>query len=247
MATLKLVKPIRRNAKEPEPRLHAKRDRFTRQVIALSAGDFAAFESFRADFIRDLAPQSALEISLAASVAWDSWRLNRLRAIEMNLFALGADAPGTAVDCSHPELRGAMIDALAFAKDAETFSFISLFEQVLRRAVLDNLAALQALQADRRYRRGLDLADEVLAAQACDLNGTDYSAPTLPGENGFVFSNEEIAAASRRNRLRGTPEQANPRVRRAGAADRADSPSPERPEKRRKVDRRRQMTRTTNA
>ncbi len=63
------------------------RDGFNGQVTTLSDEDRPVFEKFKSQFIADLAPKTVMELSLAAGIAWDTWRLNRLRAVEMNMYA----------------------------------------------------------------------------------------------------------------------------------------------------------------
>ena len=60
------------------------------------------FEKFKSQFIADLAPKATMELSLATSIAWDTWRLNRLRAVEVNLYAIGTDTPDLAIHWRQP-------------------------------------------------------------------------------------------------------------------------------------------------
>ena len=75
-------------------RLNARREGFTGQIVILDAEDRPHFEKFKSDLVADLQPKTTLELSLAHGIAWDTWRLNHLRAIETNLSALGAEGAG---------------------------------------------------------------------------------------------------------------------------------------------------------
>src|ERR1700732_303991 len=70
-------------------RLNALRHGLTGQVTTMTDDDRAAHDEFCQALIKNLAPEGAMETQLAQRIATDSWRLNRLSAIEDNLFALG--------------------------------------------------------------------------------------------------------------------------------------------------------------
>src|ERR1700733_13318236 len=93
-------------------RTNAMRDGITGQVITLSDEDLPIFEKLKSDLIEDLAPKTTMELRLASSIAWDTWRLDHLRAIEMNLYALGTQDVETAADCDTPELDTAISSVL---------------------------------------------------------------------------------------------------------------------------------------
>jgi len=214
-------------ATKSKVRLNAMRDGFNGQVTTLSTEDRPVYEKFKSQFIADLAPKTVMELSLAHSIAWDTWRLNRLRAVEMNIYALGASDPATAVDCNTPELQTAMSDALTFQKESRTFGLMSIYEQRMNRSIHKNLETLRGLQAVRKAQYEDDRREEGIVAEANDINGLTYTAPTTPSRNGFVFSTSEVLAASnRRNGMieaRTTVNKAPTKVRFAGATSNASS------------------------
>src|SRR5580658_1784518 len=61
----------------------------TGQTTVLSPEDRAAHDKFSADLLSCLKPENALELQVAQSIADDHWRLNRIFAIETNIYALG--------------------------------------------------------------------------------------------------------------------------------------------------------------
>src|SRR5580692_7575969 len=69
--------------------LNACRHGLTGQVITMTDEDRAAHDTFSKALMKDLAPDGAMEVQLAQRIATDSWRLNRISAIEDNIFALG--------------------------------------------------------------------------------------------------------------------------------------------------------------
>ena len=72
-------------------RLNALRHGLTGQVTTMTEEDRAAHDKFCEALVQSLAPEGAMETQLAQRVATDSWRLNRMSAVEDNLFALGLD------------------------------------------------------------------------------------------------------------------------------------------------------------
>ena len=133
-----------------------------------------------------------MEIQLANSIAEDSWRLNRARAIENNMFALG----------HHHERREAQIalaDAKTFQTQAAAFDRLTIYEQRINRNLQRNMKLLQELQADRKAQHKQALEEAKLLAQLNLVNGLPYE----PEQNGFVFSPAEInRAIDRDNRLK---------------------------------------------
>jgi hypothetical protein len=217
-------------------RLNAVRDNITGQITTLSPEDRPIFENLKAEHVADLEPKTVSELKLAHAIAWDTWRLDHLRAVEMNMYALGAGDPATDVDCGdNPELHTAMTGALTFANEARTFALMSLYEQRMNRGIHKNLATLRDLQAERKQNYQRDRKEEVILARYSDISGLTYQAPATPTPNGSVFSNSEIFAAA--NRLttlkvaKGAIWQAPLKVQFAGASagTSADIPTPQTP------------------
>jgi hypothetical protein len=208
MATPKQIAANRKNAEKSTgpktekgksvTRLNAKRDGFTGQVTTLSDEDRPVFEKFKSQFIADLAPKTTLELSLANSIAWDTWRLNRLRAVEMNMYALGTDNLEPGAENNNPQVRTALAAAATFAKESEKFARMSIYEQRMNRGIHKNMEALHKLQAERKANYEKDRAEEILLARYSDIKGLPYNAPATPTINGSVFSNIEIYVAANR-------------------------------------------------
>ena len=179
-------------------RLSAKRDGITGQVVTLSEEDLPYFENFKDRLIADLRPENMMEVQLAHAIAWDTWRLNHLRATEMNLFALGT-ADATNIDCGdRPEVQAAMSHTVTQGKELHRLALMSLYEQRLNRAIHKNLQALRSLQAERIASYKSDLAEEARIASYHAVNDLPYKAPATRTINGSVFSNHEILNAAER-------------------------------------------------
>jgi hypothetical protein len=184
-------------------RRNALRDGLTGQITTLSDEDRPIFEKLKAEMHADFNPQSAIERSLADAIAWDTWRLNHLRAIETNVYTLGqeeqaeeqADEEG-----GFSDFDTALADARTFRAESPRFDLMSLYEQRMTRNLHRNLAALRDLQAERKRNYERDKAEEVKLARMNEINRVPIHASTWPSKNGFIFSNEEIAAAAVRQR-----------------------------------------------
>lgn len=208
MASEKQIKANRANAqhstgpKSPESkaktRLNAKRDGITGQVITLSDEDSPVFDLLQSELIADLVPETIMELKLAKSIAWDTWRLDHLRAVEMNMYTLGKLNPETTPDCDNPVVRTALSDALTFEMQSPRFALMSIYEQRLNRVIHKNLDKLRELQAERKRNFQQDRDEEVVIARANDFKGLPYKVPESPSPNGFVFSSTEILAAANR-------------------------------------------------
>jgi len=208
MATEKQIAANRANAQKStgprteegksKTRMNALRDGFTGQVITLSAEDLPIFENFKSDMIEDLAPKTTMELSLANAIAWDTWRLNHLRAVEMNMYAIGSNDQDTVIDADDVRIHTAMSAAMTFAKESNKFALMSVYEQRMNRSLHKNLTTLRDLQAERKRHYKQDRAEEVLLARYSDIKGLPYQAPATPTLNGSVFSNPEIFAATNR-------------------------------------------------
>ena len=164
----------------------------TGQINILPTEDREAHDRFCTELIDSLQPETPMEHQLALSVAEDNWRLNRARAIENNMFALGHDH-------QHREAQLALADAKTFQTQAATFNLLSIYEQRINRNLQRNMKLLRDLQTERKAHHDQALEEAKLLAQLNLMNGLPYQ----PDKNGFVFSPTEInRAIDRDNRLK---------------------------------------------
>ena len=163
----------------------------TGQIDVLPTEDREAHDAFCHELVESLKPETPMEQQLALAIAEDNWRLNRARAIENNMFALGHEH-------EHRELQLALADARTFQNHAKEFNLLSIYEQRINRTLHRNLQQLQALQTERKQQRERELEEARLLAQANLIKGLPFD----PQQNGFVFSAAEInRAIDRDNRL----------------------------------------------
>jgi hypothetical protein len=136
-----------------KPKLQAGRDKITAQVIVMSEHDRAAYAVFTQEFMDDFRPRNAFERQLVRRLAHDNWRLNRLHAIEENIFTWGHSGPYKDIEAEHPQIHHAMIQTLTFMHEPQLFALISLYEHRITRNLHTNLKMLQSLPMPARKRR----------------------------------------------------------------------------------------------
>src|SRR5271155_3869422 len=91
--------------------LNARRHNLTGRVTAMTDADRIMHDAFSASIVENLAPEGAMETQLAQRIATDSWRLNRISAVEDNLFALGLDQDGGRLCPGHEQIDAALTTA----------------------------------------------------------------------------------------------------------------------------------------
>jgi hypothetical protein len=171
--------------------LNARRHNLTGQVTAMTDADRIMHDAFSASIVEGLAPEGAMEVQLAQRVATDSWRLNRISAVEDNLFALGHNAKSDETETEHPEIHAALTSAKVFKEESKQLQLLTLYEQRINRNIQKNLATLQALQSARLAKREAEMKEAKKLQQLSEMKGLQYE----PNKDGFVFSNAEIHAA----------------------------------------------------
>jgi len=171
--------------------LNARRHNLTGQVTAMTDADRIMHDAFSASLVESLAPEGAMETQLAQRIATDSWRLNRLSAIEDNLYALGHSAHSDDIETEHPEIHAALAAAKVFQEESKQLQLLTLYEQRINRNIQKNLATLQALQAARIAKREAEMKEAKKLLQLSEMKGLAYE----PIKDGFVFSTAQIHAA----------------------------------------------------
>src|ERR1700733_3056746 len=208
MATEQQIAANRLNAelssgpKSPEGRkrssTNAMRHGLTGQVTTMTDEDRTAHEKFSKALIQDLAPKGAMETQFAQRIATDSWRLNRISAVEDNLFALGLHEHGGKLHLENEQIDAALTTARVFTMESKQLQLLTLYEQRLNRAIQKNLAMLQQLQATRKAEDEANMKQASTLLKLSEMRGLAYQ----PTKDGFVFSNDQIhAAIDRQHRL----------------------------------------------
>jgi hypothetical protein len=180
----------------------------TGQISLLPTEDREAHDAFCNDLIGGFQPETPMERQLAQSIAEDNWRLNRARAIEDNMFALGHAS-------ERREAQIALADAQTFQEHANQFNLLTIYEQRINRNMQRNLKLLREMQAERKQQHDEAMEEAKLLAQASLAEGVAYNAL----QDGFVFSAAEInRAIDRDNRLKAAKQAEKPQFTAARAA-----------------------------
>jgi hypothetical protein len=178
--------------------MNALRHGITGQVTTMTDEDRAAHDKLSQTLIKDLAPEGAMEVQLAQRIATDSWRLNRISAVEDNLFALGQLQHGGQACPNGPELDAALTMAHTFTQESKQLQLLSLYEQRINRSLQKNLALLKSLQAARKADRESAMKEAAALLKLSEMKGLEY----IPARDGFAFSSDQIhAAIDREQRL----------------------------------------------
>jgi hypothetical protein len=172
----------------------------TGHITIMPGEDREAHDTFCNELIDGFQPETPIERQLAQSVAEDSWRLNRARAIENNMFALGREG-------ERREIHIALADAKTFQAQSAQFALLTIYEQRINRNLQRNLKLLRELQAERKSQREKEMEEAQLLAQLSLAQGLSYD----PNKDGFEFSSAEINLwIDRTNRLKAAREATLP-------------------------------------
>ena len=153
--------------------LNAVRHGLTGQIHVHTAEDQQAFTK-HCDGIREaLAPEGALETDLAQAIAEDRWRLNRARALENSIFALG-QSEHLPPDSGHPEVDAALAQGRTWMAHAHQLHLLTTYENRIRRSVEKNTAELRALQAERKAAVAQAEEEAIALVQQAQYEGEDY-------------------------------------------------------------------------
>ena len=183
--------------------MNALRHGITGQVSIMTVEDRGAHDKFVQELIEGLQPEGAVELQFASVIAEDFWRLQRIRAVENDMLALGNFSDAASIDVDHPEIHASLTRAQTFLDQSKDFERLTLYEQRINRAIEKNRKQLAELQAERKRERQEALEQACLLHQAPATRESPCSEdPTPASNNGFVFSSEEIEnAIERRSRL----------------------------------------------
>ncbi len=130
--------------------LRGSRNPVTGQAVLMIEADADSHRKFIAEYVAALKPDGMIEIHLAQRLAQDTWRINRIHAVEENIFALGHSEPYANIKSAHPEIHAAMVQALTFRNDPKLFSYLATYEQKLTKNFHINFNLLLKLQSLRQ-------------------------------------------------------------------------------------------------
>lgn len=187
-------------------KLNAVRHNLTGQVTVMTEADRIACEAFTLQIVESLQPATAAERQLAQAYATAHWRINRATVFEEGILtlSLAEDQNLAHLGVEQPEVHTALANAATFRQDPHAFALLSLYTNRLIGQSEKLLKQLNQLQSARKARDLHVMDSAVTLLKYHDMKGLPFS----PGENGFVFSTEEIRAHIRRCKLKSRAENA---------------------------------------
>ncbi|HEY3453680.1 MAG TPA: hypothetical protein VGK64_03700 [Bryobacteraceae bacterium] len=168
--------------------LNAVKTGLTGRTVLLPTDDAAAYERHIAAFERELRPVGPQESALVHSLAAIAWRLDRIPALEMSIYAQGRAEFADLFEEHEPALRPGLIDLHTHMAYEKQLRNLQMQEARLVRRREKETAELRRLQEERKQneRRELDTASKLyLAAKVA-------GKPFDPTEHGFEFSIPQI-------------------------------------------------------
>ena len=170
--------------------LNAVKTGLTGRTVLLPTEDAALYETHVSQFMKSHAPSGDDERNLVQSLADTEWRLLRIPALEMGVYAVGRLEFAELFANEDLAVRKHLIEAKVFIAYQRQLNNLSIQESRLRRQRDKDTAALRELQQERQRQASIRL-DEIARQYvlAVDEQRHEEFDPT---EFGFEFSLEEI-------------------------------------------------------
>jgi hypothetical protein len=195
--------------------INAYKHGLTGHIHLVTADEHEAFEKHCQAVVEALAPVGILEQNLAQSIAADQWRLNRARAIETGVFAIGQSK--LLVEPAQLPMMEAISQTQTWLTEGKNLQLVALYAQRIQRSMERNMAELRTLRAERKAALDQALEEAVLLAQLAKSKGEAYNAAADFPSPQFVYSTAEfetlIARKQRLDEARALPktrQNANP-------------------------------------
>ena len=129
--------------------LNALKTGLTGRTVLLPSEDAALYEAHLAQFRQRYQPVGDQELALVQSLADTHWRIARIPALEMAIFALGRMEFAELFPGQEEGVRRQLIEAKVYLAYQRQLANLSIQEGRLRRQAEKDLATLQALQQPR--------------------------------------------------------------------------------------------------
>lgn len=170
--------------------LNAVKTGLTGRTVLLPNEDAAPYQEHLAKYVQELDPVGVRESLLVQAIADTEWRLLRIPALEMAIYARGRSQFAEAL--SHEDLvaRPGLIELETFLTYEKQLRNLQLQEARLRRHREKDMAELRATQKARIAEERAQLADAAALYTAALHDGRPFD----PADHGFEFSTEDVEA-----------------------------------------------------
>ena len=137
--------------------LNALKTGLTGRTGLLPGDDVSRYEAHISEFMKRYAPVGDEERNLVQSLADTEWRLLRIPALEMGIYAVGRLEFAELFPNEEEEVRKQLIEAKAFLAYQRQLNNLSIQEGRLRRQREKDSAALRELQENRKRQEKVRL------------------------------------------------------------------------------------------
>jgi hypothetical protein len=168
--------------------LNAVKTALTGRTVLLPTDDAVAYEEHVADFFKELRPMNTRESALVQLLADNAWRLDRVFALEMGIYALGRTQFADHFSAEDPALQPNLIEVHTFLTYEKQLRNLQLqFARLCRQREKDT-AELNQLQQDRikHEKQELETGAKLYTAAKHDRKPFD------PAEFGLDCSVEDV-------------------------------------------------------
>ncbi len=152
----------------------------TGRTVLLPSDDAQAYEQHIRDWFDELRPVGPRECALAQSLADNSWRVLRLPALEMAIFALGRQQFSDQFEKEDPALRPGLIELHTYLTYEKQLKNLHLQEASLRRQHDKDTAELRQLQQERQETAAAVGSRHASTEPETFQNGFEFSPDPLP-------------------------------------------------------------------
>ncbi len=185
--------------------VNALRHGLTGRTVVLPADDLDLYKTHVKTLTASLKPETPEETQLAALIADNYWRLQRIQSIEDGIFALQYADDETLA--THPQANTTLNQPKAYLNHAKELERLTLYESRIHRNIKSATARLETLQSDRRAARAAALEQAKLLFRlhaGSKRQDSEVRMPDLPSlhspqtdtpGHGFEFSSTELTHA----------------------------------------------------
>jgi hypothetical protein len=168
--------------------LNAVKSALTGRTVLLPIDDAGAYQRHLLAYEKELRPFSQQERTLVQSLADIAWRLNRIPALELAIYAKGHVEFANLFDGHEPSSRPGLIELHTFLTYEKQLRNLQLQESRLARRREKEYAELRRLQQERnqKEKQELEMAAKLYLAAKHDRKPFD------PADHGFEFSNQDV-------------------------------------------------------
>jgi hypothetical protein len=170
--------------------LNAVKSGLTGSTVLLPREDAALYETHVSEFVKHYAPVGDEECKLVQSLADTGWRLLRIPALEMGIYAVGRLEFAGSFPEEDEAVRKHLIEAQVFLAYQRQLNNLSVQENRLRRQREKDTAALRELQEKRRQQTEARL--DAAVRQYIRFTKEQPQIEFDPAQFGFEFSLVEI-------------------------------------------------------